>query len=180
MHGRHADVIDDGDRGVTGQFHVGPGGAPLIKPESFWGLDGEPAPVNDDMLFLVALMENDNGKPEGIRPALHAELFAALTSYANSGMDRDMMVARLLKDIRDFLKGAITIGVLNNDDLIGVAELRIPPDYSGVSSLRLKGDGGEYALFFLVDRQASTIRPLDLGKIVSSKTMQHKMHWPVD
>lgn len=172
--------MDDGDRGVTGVPSPLPGVLPALDPVKFWGLDGKPAAVGDDTLFLVALMENDNGKPDGIRAALHAQLFASLTSYANSGMTRDIMVRQLLQDMRDCLSGPIAMGVLNNDDLIGVAELRIAPDSSGVSSLRMEGDGGEYELFFQVERHASTLKKTIVHKPVTRKVSAHILKHRVD
>jgi len=146
--------VDSGDTVRTGQLFYGPGGTPLVPAEDFWGLSGKPEDLNndDDAILLVALMENDNGKPAGIRAGLHAQLFAAITSYANSKMAREDMIRELLRDMRDALKGPISIGILNNDDLVGVGELRVniqsQRSNSQISSLHLNGDGGKYELFF--------------------------------
>ncbi|MDQ3710683.1 MAG: hypothetical protein M3388_00455 [Acidobacteriota bacterium] len=114
LYGRWGD-IDSGDRGRTGLLHYGPGGSPLVSPENFWGLDGKPSELtnDNDVIFLVGLMENDYGNPGGVRAGLHAQLFAALTSYANAGMSRQDMVRKLLADMRDALGGVIATGIFN-------------------------------------------------------------------
>src|SRR5690606_16687034 len=53
--------FDDVDEGET---HDGPGTA-----RSFWGINGLPTPLTnpDDAIFIVGLMENDDGDPEATR-----------------------------------------------------------------------------------------------------------------
>ena len=146
--------VDSGDRGKTGQFFFGPGGSPIVPPQNFWGLDGKPKELSEDSdaIFLVGLMENDNGNPGGVRALMHAALFAALTSYANANMSRQDMIGKLLTDMRDALKSVIAIGIPNKDDLIGVGELVVDVKRqrtrTEVDSMTLAGDGGRYQLFF--------------------------------
>lgn len=97
-------------------------------------------------------MENDNGNPGSVRVGLHAQLFAALTSYANAGFGREDIVRKLLADMRDALRGLIATGIPNKDDLIRVGELvvntRNKNSGSKMDSITLTGDGGRYELFF--------------------------------
>lgn len=133
-----------------------------IKPENCWGLDGKPAVINspNDVIILVALMENDDATPGGIRTGLHAQLFASLTSYSNSGMSRASMVQSLKKDMKDILKGITVTGFPSSDDLIGVTELALQNSdlvtasagNTVVENLELAGDGGKYKLRFEISK----------------------------
>lgn len=149
--------VDSGERGRTGQFHFGPGGAPLLPPANIWGLSGNaaPPPANPEtVVCIAALMENDNGKPAGIRAALHAQIAADLYTAQNI-LDRSQLVQRLIKTTRDVLTGPIAMGVLNNDDLIGVTEVDLRDVFrrprSTVINRLISGDGGTYELFFQVE-----------------------------
>ena len=150
MYGPWEDV-DKGDLLSTGFLNI-------IKPANCWGLDGKPAVINNanDVIILVALMENDDATPAGIRAGLHAQMFAALTSYSNSGMSRASMVQNLRKDMRDVLVGITVTGIPNSDDLVGIAELSIKSSdiaaasagTTVVKNILLTGDGGQYRLRF--------------------------------
>lgn len=145
--------VDSGESRKTGMFFYGPGGLPLVPPANIWGISGQPEPAPDpqNVVIIAALMENDNGKAAGIRAGLHAQLYADLVS-APAELSRDQLVQRLLKTMRDALKGPITIGVLNNDDLIDVGEIQIANSLRArlptVVSKHMTGDGGRYELFF--------------------------------
>ncbi len=150
MYGPWSDV-DKNDLLTTGFLNV-------IKPANCWGLDGKPAVINspNDVIILVALMENDDATPAGIRTGLHAQMFASLTSYSNSGMSRASMVSSLRKDMRDILVGITVTGIPNSDDLVGVAELSLKTaDITAASNgsvvvknILITGDGGQYRLRF--------------------------------
>jgi hypothetical protein len=145
---------DEGDLLTTG-FVVG--GKVIVPPANFWGLDGKPQNLSnlDEVIFITALMENDDAQPGGIRAGTHAQMFAAITSYANSGMSRASMVTKLKKDMRDILTGVTVTGIPSSDDLIGVAEVRFAANAlqavaNGpvVQNIELAGDGGKYRLRF--------------------------------
>lgn len=154
LYGRWGD-IDSGDRGRTGSLFYGPGGKPLVPPENFWGIDGKPTDLNDadKVIFLVGLMENDNGNPSSIRTVVHSQLFAALASY--SGLSRQDKVNKLRATMRDALGTPFLTGFPNKDDIVGVAELVIDVRRrranTEISSLHINGDGGRYELFFEVN-----------------------------
>jgi hypothetical protein len=120
---------------------------------NFWGLNEKAKAVQspEDIIILMALIENDNGKPSGVRTGLHAILFAALASYINGDMNYQTIVKKLKKDMQDTLKGPLTIGVLNNDDLIAVQEVRLQQadlqalkHGTRVKNIMFNGDGGSY------------------------------------
>ena len=112
----------------------------------------------DDVIFLTALMENDDAEPGGIRAGLHAQMFANISSYANAGMSRSDMISRLKKDMRDILTGVTVFAIPSGDDLIGVSEVRFDKaalqkvnDQIQVKNIELSGGsnvGGKYRLRF--------------------------------
>jgi hypothetical protein len=150
--------VDEGDLLSTSVNIPGPLGDLLNHPsKNFWGLDGKPHDLNspDEAIFITALMENDDAAPGGIRAGLHAQLFAAATSYANAGMSRASMVSKLKKDAKDILTGITVTGIPSSDDLIGVAEvaytaadLQAVNNQTIVKNIELAGDGGKYRLRF--------------------------------
>ena len=104
-------------------------------------------------------MENDDAQAGGIRAGMHAQLFAAITSYANAGMSRASMVSKLKKDAKDILTGVTVTGIPSSDDLIGVAEipysaadLQAVNTKTIVKNIELAGDGGKYRLRFEMSR----------------------------
>lgn len=150
MYGPWSDV-DQNDLLTTGM-------PPIVPAKNCWGLDGKAAVINNpnEIIILFAVMENDDATPSGIRTGTHAQLFASLTSYSNSGMSRASMVSNLKKDMRDVLKGITVTGIPNSDDLVAVSELAISAgDISSASAgnvvvktLEVSGDGGKYRLRF--------------------------------
>jgi hypothetical protein len=164
MYGPWEDV-DNGDLISTSVSIPGPIGKILNHPsENFWGLDGKPHELNnlDDVIFLTALMENDDAQAGGIRAGLHAQLFASISSYANAGMSRSSMVSHLIKDMRDILKGITVTGIPSSDDLLGVSEVRFDNDalqkvtkQTQVKNIEIKGpsdQGGHYRLRFEMNK----------------------------
>ena len=145
---------DEGDL-VETAVHLG--GKQVMASKNFWGLDGHAQQLNDpdNVIFLAGLMENDDADTGGIRAALHAQLFAAISSYANSKMSRESMVKKLKGDMRDVLKGVTVTGLPNNDDFVGITEVRFGEQslkevehQTIVKAYELAGDGGRYRLRF--------------------------------
>jgi hypothetical protein len=122
--------------------------------QSFWGLNGEERalPNPDDAIFIVSLMENDNGDPGNLRGII--ALAATGTLSATIGASRETRVSRLLQDI-DSAMGTVT-GAPNFDDKIGIQELRFTPGDIALAetgnpafrALRIQGDGGDYTATF--------------------------------
>jgi hypothetical protein len=140
--------FDDVDSGET---HQAPGAA-----QSFWNLQGADAPITDpdQVIFLVALMENDNGDPQALRGIVKGEVGGSILGSLGNP-DRNVKVATLIRDI-DSALGTPT-GAPNFDDQVGpVQELRFTADElrlveSGQTVSKVvtcNGDGGEYVLIF--------------------------------
>ncbi|BAT57967.1 hypothetical protein GJW-30_1_00479 [Variibacter gotjawalensis] len=153
LYGRWGNT-DSGDTGRTGMVFAGPGGAPLIPPENFWN-DEMPNP--EHVIFLAALMENDNGNPGAVRAGLNGMLYAdfvAALGVNRLEVPRETVVARLKKTMLEALTGPIAIGIPNKDDLIDVqvVDVRNAARRGGttVVSTQMRGDGGHYELFFNV------------------------------
>ncbi|GAB3017780.1 LGFP repeat-containing protein [Spirosoma pulveris] len=137
----------DVDKGET---HPGPG---IAQP--FWGLDRAPAPLADpeQVLFVVALMENDDGSPGNLRGIVKGIVAGSvLSSLSLSRVDK---VAALIRDVNSAI--ATPTGAPNFDDTVGMPqELRFSGDElrqaeSGLvvsKSLVFAGDGGRYTLNF--------------------------------
>jgi hypothetical protein len=123
--------------------------------QSFWGLGGEERalPNPNGAIFIVGLMENDDGDTENLRGIVAG--IVAGTISATLGADRMTIVNRLLQDVNSSLN-TIT-GAPNFDDQVG------PPSGTAVhgkrhrsgrkgsparQSLRVLGDGGDYTLTF--------------------------------
>lgn len=148
--------VDEGDLVTASRFSFGPP-PKLLPPANFWGIDGNAAELSnqDDAIFIAALMENDDAAAGGIRAGTHAQMFAAITSYANAGMSRSTMVTKLKKDMRDVLTGVTVTGIPNSDDLVNITEVRFASDALQkvstaiqVKTIELTGDGGKYRLRF--------------------------------
>ena len=147
----------DVDKGELVSTTLKLGGKTILEAKNFWGLDGKAHELSDmnDVIFIVGLMENDDAGAGGIREGLHAQLFASISSYANAGMSRADMVSKLKHDMKDVLKGVTVTGIPNNDDLVGVAELRFSnaalqnaAHATQIETMEIAGDGGKYRLRF--------------------------------
>jgi len=127
----------------------------------FWGMDNRPQTIKhpDDVVFVVALVENDDGDPGAARALVKVAAVASLGSSV--GMDRQNRVSRLIADVKDAL--AIPTGAPNFDDRVGPPrELRVYQkdldDLTGGGIVQLgknlvfQGDGGRYRLFFHMRR----------------------------
>ncbi len=123
-----------------------------------WGLNGNPAPIEnpDDVIFLVAVMENDDGKPGTARELAKGAVFQALMS--STGMTREQRVSKCLHDMKDIL--ATPTGAPNFDDLVGIQELQLTRELLDVSAgttfknLLFSGDGGQYRVRFEFSKAA--------------------------
>jgi len=136
---------DDVDAGET---H----GTQPKKP--FWGLNGKPALVNNpaQVIFVVAVMENDDGKPKAARGLVKG---AAVTSLASStNASRADRIKSLIQDIESAV--LIPTGAPNFDDPIDkVKELQLTSQDLSLAStgvytktLQFTGDGGKYNVVF--------------------------------
>jgi hypothetical protein len=128
--------------------------APGIS-QSFWSLTNAPATLNDpdNVIFIVALMENDNGDPEALRGIVKGIVGGSV--LGSLSFDRNNKVIKLISDVNSAL-GTPT-GAPNFDDKVGVPqELRFTREEliqaeSGrpvSKSLVFNGDGGSYTLTF--------------------------------
>lgn len=128
---------------------------------SFWGLNGEERalPNPDDAIFIVSLMENDDGNAEALRGLIAAqvnsELFATL-----SVTDRATRVGRILQAANSAM--GLPTGGPSFDESVGFPqELRFTAQdiaqaetgNPAFRALRFQGDGGDYTTTFkAIDR----------------------------
>src|SRR3712207_4062567 len=94
--------------------------------QSFWGTNGQPSALTnpDDAIFVVGLMENDDGDPEATRGIVKGVVGGSvLGSLTASRADK---VAALIRDVNSAM-GTPTGGP-NVDDRIGITELRFSAD----------------------------------------------------
>jgi hypothetical protein len=97
-----------------------------VTRKPFWALDNAtPAPIArpEDVVFIVSVMENDDGKPGTLRTLV--KLAAVGSLAASSGMSRALRVKKLIADIGGAL-GTPT-GAPNFDDVVGTHELVLTP-----------------------------------------------------
>lgn len=118
-----------------------------------WGLNGKPASIDhpNDVIFLVSLMEHDDGDPAAARTLVKSAVVASLA--ATMGMNRADRIKKLINDINGALK--IPTGAPNFDDPVGsTQELRLSQTLLQVASgakaknLVFTGDGGQYRVRF--------------------------------
>lgn len=123
--------FEDVDKGETHATIVAPAGLPKpiadainsgpLGRRPFWALDNKtPAPIAspNDVVFIVSVMENDDGKPNTLRTLV--KLAAVGSLAASSGMSRSVRVQKLIADIGGAL-GTPT-GAPNFDDVVGTHE----------------------------------------------------------
>ncbi len=128
-------------------------GVPFL---SFWGLNGEERalPNPDDAVFIVGLMENDDGNPVALRGIVAAQVNSEV--FATLGItDRALRVGRLMQAFASAQQ--VPTGGPSTDEVIGLPqELRFTPQEVALAetgqpaerSLRFMGDGGDYTLTF--------------------------------
>ncbi len=134
----------------NGETHLAPG-----IGRSFWSLTNTPAQLSDpeDVIFVVALMENDDGNPEAVRGVVKTVVASSLASSLN--FDRNDKVNKLINDINAVL--GVPTGAPNFDDKVGdpqqilftQAEFNQAETGQAVEkALNFIGDGGSYTLRF--------------------------------
>ena len=124
--------FEDTDKGETHATIVAPAGLPKpiadaingspLGRRPFWALDNKtsaPIASPNDVVFIVSVMENDDGKPNTLRTLV--KLAAVGSLAASSGMARATRVQKLIADIGGAL-GTPT-GAPNFDDVVGTHEL---------------------------------------------------------
>jgi hypothetical protein len=137
-------------KGKTGPAHF----TPDLLP-SFWGVTGKPAPLTDPSkaIFIVSLMENDDGHPEALRAIVKGVVGSSV--FGTLGSDRPTQVAKLIQDVSSALE--TPTGGPNFDDKIGEPQelsfsaeaLNQAASGQTVSNtLTFTGDGGRYVLTF--------------------------------
>jgi hypothetical protein len=133
----------------------------LAQPRAFWGPDGQPRDIdltNISAIFVVAMMENDDGRIGAARSVVKGAAVASLA--ASRSLPRNTWAAALVRDIAGALE--LPTGVPNFDDRLGVKEL--PLMVSDISlarsfgievskTLTFRGDGGEYTLTFVLRKE---------------------------
>src|SRR5690348_8680105 len=135
-------------KGKTQPTHFTPGVLP-----SFWGVSGIPMALKDPdkAIFVVSLMENDDGDPEALRGIVKGIVGGSVLGTLS--FDRQTKVTSLIRDVNSAL-GTPT-GAPNFDDKIGspqelrfsVEELIQAEGGQTVSKmLNFDGDGGRYTL----------------------------------
>ena len=118
----------------------------------FWPIGSTPAAITnpDDVIFVVSVMENDDGEPEAARGLAKV---AAVTSLAGSvGLSRSDRIRRLINDINSALE--VPTGAPNFDDRVGTSqEFRLNTGLLNVIGGNRKekmvfvGDGGKYKVY---------------------------------
>lgn len=123
-----------------------------------WGINGAARIIRrpEDVLILIALIENDNSSVGAVVSTVRLAMQAELVRAVANRLDR----ARLVQTLSDAMKGAIgtavLTGVTDPDDLLSVRELEITPTllrdvgFGGRADafLGLGGGGGSYLLKF--------------------------------
>ncbi|MFM7549379.1 MAG: hypothetical protein ACKO8I_11045 [Cyanobacteriota bacterium] len=157
--------FSDVDAGETLNTHPLPANAPqsvidslsalFITRRPFWSLNNRTGKVISNLnqvIFIVSMMENDDGRAAAARTAVK---LAATGSIVNAlSLPRADRVQKLIADINGALK--LPTGAPNFDDLIGSKELRpaagdVQLETAGSKrslSLDFAGDGGRYRAFF--------------------------------
>jgi hypothetical protein len=89
----------------------------------FWDLDGAAKPIGhpEDVIFLVACMENDGSSPDAIRGGVRTNLLASRVNNTNRPYDAyvDTMISNMTGAIETLRVEGLGPGGLNRDDLIG-------------------------------------------------------------
>ncbi|HST66260.1 MAG TPA: hypothetical protein VLM05_13825 [Mycobacteriales bacterium] len=126
------------------------GDTPRAGFAPFWaGAFGAP----DDAIFIVSLMENDDGDPEALRGIVKGAATSSL--FAGLNQPRPQKVAALLRDVNSAM--GVPTGAPNFDDKVGgPQELAFTPDELGKAragqlvskSMPFSGDGGRYTVRF--------------------------------
>ena len=127
---------------------------PYVIRKPFWGLNRQPTVINNpaQVMFLVAMMGNDDGKPKAARGLVKGAAVASLASSTNA--TRADRIKSLIQDIESAV--LIPTGAPNFDDPIDkVKELQLTSQDLSLASagvhtktLQFTGDGGKYNVVF--------------------------------
>ena len=95
-----------------------------VHPVMLWGIKGKPAPILDpnDIIILVAVMENDSSSPDSVVTAVDSNLAAKLQIYRANGFSRAKIVEKLITDMNGAIDLAILSGGLDKDERLGPAK----------------------------------------------------------
>jgi hypothetical protein len=121
----------------------------------FWGIDSQPADIADptDVVFIVTVMENDNGKPGFYRTTVKGTATSSLLASL-AITDRATRVKKLIADINDTVEG-LSAPLSFDDDHVGTSELALDASdliLTGVKDKPLRIDGGDEGSYDLVFR----------------------------
>jgi len=136
-------------------------------PNVIWGLSNAPDLVSeaDNLILLVAMLENDDGSPDQARSTLDdtikVELGKQLPLFIATKIPREELVRRLIAGMQGSMQFAV-VGAPNFDDQIGpIQELRyirgeLDRLYKGTPSvqkdLTFEGNDAKYVLRFQLSR----------------------------
>lgn len=129
----------------------------LVWRQPCWGINGKPAPIDnpDDVIFLVSVMEHDDGDTNAMRTIVKGAVVAGLA--ATVGLSRADRVKKLIDDINGALE--IPTGAPNFDDRVdSTKELRLTSSLLNVETgtkaknLLFTGDGGQYRVRFEISK----------------------------
>ncbi|MFC9329053.1 hypothetical protein [Kitasatospora sp. NPDC057015] len=148
-----------------GETHEAPG-----PSQSFWGVNGAPAPLVDpgSAIFVATLMENDDGNQSALRGLVKGIASSSLLGTLSA--TRADRIAALIRDI-DSTTGT-PIGFPNLDQEIGGSQelaftrtelARVESGGIVSKSLNFQGDGGRYELTFAAKKAfpAVAANPVD-------------------
>ena len=88
----------------------------------FWDLDSDPRPIahQQDVIFLVAMCENDGSSPDAIRGGVRTDLLAARAT--NTNRSYDAYVTAMISNMTGSIETRRVLGLdplnLNEDDLV--------------------------------------------------------------
>ena len=132
-----------------------------------WGLSNAPDMITsaNNLIVLVAMMENDTGNPDQARTVLEAAaqaaMFAHLLAFTSQQIPRQELVNRIIAGMAGAMNAA-TVGIPDPDDHIGpIQELRffqfeLDDIYRNLEprekELTFEGDDAKYVLKFRMFR----------------------------
>lgn len=99
--------------------------ASALRP-AFWNVNGlaQPIAAAQDVIFLVAMMENDGASPDAIRGVVRTDLLAA--RLTNTNRPYSSYVTTMVSNMTGTIETARVLGLspghLNADDLIGAVQ----------------------------------------------------------
>jgi hypothetical protein len=132
-----------------------------------WGLSNAPDLVSsaDNLILLVAMMENDSSSPDQVRTVLEnaarVPLAANLPAFASLQIRRQELVSRIIAGTTGAM-GLAKVGIPDPDDNIGsiqelrFSEVELDHIYRNLGpiekSLTFEGDDAKYVLKFMMFR----------------------------